>query len=325
MFNRLLYVAAFIFILMQLRAGAAGDSIVVYIKSSALSEADFRTLYQTHHYDSDRVALVLRSNVYLAKDQNCGRDIPVFQSLTHSLDQIEKSLQKGNSFNSLLAYTATLYKLIPEPFKMSNFFPATSKETDYPHHALGYPGIFDSLSTGAWAFACGGHAEMAKVFLDSLGGNKYISKTAQLSRKNGDVVNHIVTLVYYREHNIWYGIAIDCQNGKLGPIRNGTDSILSIKEQRNMLGLNQADSLELASISEEDLHKKRNLMNDAFYCNLLPDTSCVYRMAYPQSGYKYERLTYSTLHYAWFKTGAINLKNYKQNLLTLLIKNVPEN
>ena len=91
-----------------------------------------------------------------------------------------------------------------------------------------------------------------------------------------------------------------------------------------MLELNRVDSLQLVSISDEDLHKKRNLMNDAFYCNLLPDTRSVYHMAHPESGYKYERLTYSTLHYTWFKTGVMNLKNYKQNLLTLLIKNVPE-
>ena len=166
---------------------------------------------------------------------------------------------------------------------------------------------------------------MAKIFLDSMSNKKYVSKTVQLARKNGDAVNHVVALVYYRQNYQWFGAALDCQNGKIGPVKNGESNFLSVARLKEFLDLGQEDSTEIISLPEADLHKKRNLLTDVLYCNILPDSTCVYHAAYPQSAYKYERLSYSTLHYTWFKAGLLNLKNYKQNLLTLLVKNVPEN
>jgi hypothetical protein len=324
LYKRIILAALFCFLL-PLYSIANKDSIVAIIKSTALSQEKFGSFFRGQNYDSARAARALKSGIYLPEDQNCGGNIPVFPRLTFNRQQIVKSLQQTDVFNALLAYTTVLYKLIPEPFKMNNLLSAPPKVTNYSDHPLNCKSIFDSLSTGAWAFDCGGHALIAKVFLDSMGGKKYISKTVQLSRKNGDEVNHIITLVYYKENNQWYGVALDCQNGKLGPVRNGKDRILSLAEQKKLLELNEAGSLEIVSIADRDLHKKRNLMNEALYCNVLPDSNSVYHLAYQQSGYKYERLTYSALHYVWFKTGLLNMKKYKQNLLALLIKNAPGN
>jgi hypothetical protein len=319
-----LALAALLFCLLPVGAKAANDSILAYAKNSALSEVGFSKFCEDQHYDSAKIALAIKDSIYVPESQNCGKDVPIFSKLTFSFEEIEKSLQQAGTLNALLAYTTSLYKLIPEPFKMSSLLPRPQKEIDYSIVTLSCKSIFDSLSTGAWAFDCGGHAAMAKIFLDSLGSKKYISKSVQMVRKNGDVVNHIVTLVYYRENNQWYGVALDCQNGKLGPVAKEGNS-LSIAQQKEMWDSGISDSSQILSIAESDLHKKRNLMNEPLYCNILPDSSCVYRAAYPQSGYKYERLTYSTLHYTWFKAGLLNLKNYKQNLLALLIKNAPEN
>jgi hypothetical protein len=324
MFDKLLAIIAFLFCLLSIRAKAANDSIVAHAQSQALTTEAFSDFCRTQNYDSLKMAMAIKHGIYVPESQNCGSDIPVFTNLTFSFDEIEKDLKQDSAFNALLAYTATMYKLIPEPFKMSSLLPANVKEIDYSNVSLSCQSIFDSLSTGAWAFDCGGHAAMAKIFLDSLGGKKYISKTVQLARKNGDAVNHIVTLVYYRQDNIWYGATLDCQNGKIGPVAK-EDSFLSIARQKEILESGLMDSLRIISIAESDLRNKRNLMNQALYCNILPDSGCIYRAAYPQSGYKYERLTYSTLHYTWFKAGSLNLKNYEQNLLTLLVKNAPEN
>ncbi len=303
---------------------AVGDSAVAYIKNKPLSKADFAAFWQAQHLDSARVALAIKRNVYVPQDQTCSATVPVFGRLTFSYKQIEKSLQKNGTLKSLTAFTATLYKLIGEPVIISTK-PKINKAINYYNRALTCKNLFDSLSTAAWAFDCGGHSEMAKVFLDSFGHKKYISKTAQLSRKTGDEVNHIVTLVYYRENKQWYGMALDCQNGMLGPVKTGKDSIPSIAEQRAALNLSQTGAFEIRAIPETELHKKRNLMDDAFYCNVLPDKKSEYHLSYPQSGHKYERLTYSMLYLSWFKSGVIDSKKYAQNLVRLIVKNAPQN
>jgi hypothetical protein len=324
MFRKEISITVFILFLAPLYIVAAGDSAVALIRCSALSPADFAASCKAQKYDSAEIAFYFMKGLYLPEDQKSVSDIAVYPALKYSYGQLKKSLQQNSTFEALISYTTTLYKLIGEPMKIGQTS-RDCKRIDYLNHALACKSVFDSLSTGAWAFDCGGHAAMAKIFLDSLGKGKYISKNGQLNRKVGDEVDHNLTLVYYKENNQWYGVTVDCQNGKLGPVRAGTGSILTIAEQKTALALKQNDSLQIMSIPENDLHQKRNLMNSAFNCNVLPDDSCMYHLSNPLSGYKYERLTYSAIHYIWFKAGRLNLNNYKQNLLALLIKNAPKN
>jgi len=311
-------------LLVQCQTRKSGNGVVTYIKSQPLSKTGFAAFCTAQHLDIARVTLAISRNVYRPDDQNCGTEMPVYEKLNFSYGQIEQSLQQQETLKSLLAYTAALYKLMAEPVTLGEES-ATRKSINYFDRTLSCRNLFDSLSTAAWAFDCGGQAEMAKVFLDSLGHKKYYTKTAQLSRKAGDEVNHIVALVYYRQNEQWFGVAIDCQNGNLGPVNQNKDSIPSIAELSEALNLNQTAKYEVLSIPESDLHKKRNLMNHAFYCNVLPDSQSVYHLAYSESGYKYERLTYSMLYYSWFKSGIINSKKYGQNLVQLLVKNAPQN
>ena len=111
----------------------------------------------------------------------------------------------------------------------------------------------------------------------------------------------------------------------LGPVKSGKDSVPSIAEQKTAINLKQAAAFEMRIVPESDLHKKRNLMDEAFYCNALPDKKSEYHLAYAQSGHKYERLTYSMLYLSWFKSGIVDPKKYTQNLVRLLVKNAPQN
>ncbi len=302
---------------------AANDSIVGYIKCPVLSTADFNAFCRNQHYDSAKIALAYKQEIFVPPVTDSIPETPVYTSHRFSIEKIEKSLKPDTPLQALLAYTAVLYKLIAEPVKMNKLVLATNKSADYYDRSLSAQSVFDSLSTAAWAFDCGGHAEMAKLFLDTFAGSKYVTKTGRLDHSAGDEVNHIVALVYYRDNNQWYGVAVDCQNGKIGPVKSTGPAILSVAEQRQALNGLLPDSLEIISLPDTDLRQKRNLVNQPFYSNVLPDDGCRYRLAFPQSGYKYERLTYSAIHYTWFKAGYVNLTNYKQNLLALLVKNAP--
>ena len=302
----------------------AHNGLSTHLISQPLSKADFDAFCQAQHLDSARIVLAVQRHVYMPEDQSYRAEIQVEEQLNFNYGQIAESLQQPETLKSLLAYTGTLYKLIAEPVTLGNG-PKIKKSINYFDRSLTCKNMFDSLYTGAWAFDCGGHAEMAKVFLDSFGHKKYFTKTVQLSRKGGDEVNHIITLVYYQENKQWYGIALDCQNGMLGPVNHNKDSALTLSQLGLALTLNDTSEFEMLTVPEADLHQKRNLMNRAFYCNVLPDTQNVYHLAYPESGYKYERLTYSMLYYSWFKSGIINQKKYKQNLVHLLVMNVPPN
>lgn len=298
-------------------AGAKRDSVVRYVECYPVKKDTLKAFLQQKGVDGMFVDMMEQNGFYFPNDSACTYTAPVYPPLQFNYSDIVNSLKQPDEFSALYQFTVLLYKLIPDAIDVA--------DKPYDFEKLAPQQIFDSLKLGAWAFICDGHAKTAEYYINHLAKNRFTVKVVSLDPDSGDVIPHALAFVYYKHNNQWYGLTLDCQNGKLGPIIKDSNNVASISELEVAAKNENADGkLSLLSLQDYTLHRKRTFVDRPMPCNLYPDKSCEYHVAYKNSGLPLERLSYSNLDITWFKRGFLDIDDYTNNLIKLLVKHAPE-
>jgi len=216
------------------------------------------------------------------------------------------NFDQSDPFRSIWSMTSQLYRLFPDAFVVP------SEEYEYDSKDL--TSIISLLKTGEWTPLCADISRIGARIIEEKSGGFVNAGIINL-----DLVGHVLNKIDFFQNEDHYILALDIQNGKIGPVYAADSTLIRMDELKAKFERDDIDDLILLSLPDDVVHQRRNLYYDYVPVNLFPDSLATYHRAYPESGYQVERLTYSVHDYLWFQLGTMDEKLLMHELIEKLL------
>lgn len=276
------------------------------VVSQAFSKEQLIAFFDQNNISSSYVDTAIKKGLFFPTDTNCSQEYTVANKL--DLEWIDLEFKKDiNKVDKLINITEVFYQLFADP--------QIPKERNYDLNQYSSHEIISNLKTGKWAPQCGGIAMISAKIINDIYGDQYKATPVHL-----DIVEHDGCIIYFKQGEKTHGLYIDPQIGKIGPINPLNGESYSIDSLSMIVSFSKDFIIDL---NDSIMQLKRNLQDNIQPCNFLPSGNNKYYFAKKESGFRYERLSYSFHDYIWFRSGKIKKEAFFEDIKSKIIENSP--
>jgi hypothetical protein len=233
-------------------------------------------------------------------EESCQRCYEIKEANFDSLlNNLKNSNLKTPSFHAIFSFSQSLFLISPEPLYPQNFSEDLSVFDEEE--------IYLKLINGNFSPMCHGISDVFSKLVETKSLGAIMSHELVFYNPK-----HVVNVVSFCEDNNQYILSVDIQNGILGPFYKSDSSLVLFNDMSKVA----ANDLMMLHFSDKVLKKKRNLCNEVFPCNFLPDaTDQYFFIPNNESEYTLERQSYPINYYVWFVLNQVNEQEYLQTIL----------
>ncbi|MEX2410857.1 MAG: hypothetical protein WD607_05695, partial [Candidatus Paceibacterota bacterium] len=258
--------------------------------SKKISKEELQKRFLSDNIPLENIDSAIKIGLFDPSDSLCNKQVLVYPPINFEWIDLNKDIEKGG-VEGLIALTSSLYQIFADP--------RMPQKENYPYEKMSLDSILSNIISGVWAPQCGGISLISSRIINELGESNYFATAAHL-----DEIEHDICLVYFKEKTILYAVAIDVQNGIIGPIYKDSRKAVSLDELKH--DINITDNITLLHLNDSILRRKRNLYEEIPACNFFPLDIEDYHFAQKENEYKFEILSYSLHYYLWFKKNRLN-------------------